>query len=237
VRHRRLRSLVGDPHRRPAQAPEPPQQRGGERDREQRGDREGDDRRDQEAVAHLADELGRLRQLALRHEHAEQTVARPQRPRDEHRITVHLGRRPVQRGDDRHVQRAWRRRGGLAVVDEALARGVRVGRLGRVVLEQDARVRALRGQLAPLVEELEAIVLSRDAVLLERAELARERVDVLVDGSLEVFDALVPQPVLHRRQHHQGDRAERDRAGGHERQQQPPAQARRQPPSHDSRKR
>ena len=56
-------------------------------------------------------------------------------------------------------------------------------------------------------------------------------------ASLEALRALLAQPVLHRGQHHQRDGAERDRARGEQGEQQPPAQAGRQPPSHGSRKR
>jgi hypothetical protein len=135
----------------------------------------------------------------------------------------------------------WRaRRGGsreLAVEDEALAGGVRIGRLRRAVLHEHARVRALGRDLVRLVVEQEAVVLARRLALLELDELALERADVVVDGGFETFDALLAQPVLQRRQHNERRDAERDRARGQQREQQPPAQACRQPSPHDSRKR
>jgi hypothetical protein len=181
VRHRRLGSLVGDPQRGAAQPRQPAQQRGGEGDREQGGDREGDDRGDQEAVADLADQRRHLAQLALSHEHAEQPVAGLQRPRDEHGVAFRLGGRLAQPGHDRHVQRARRRRPELAVIDEPLACGVDTRGLHGPVLQQDARVRALGAQPVGLLPELEAVVLPRGAGLLEPAEPLRERFDVLVD--------------------------------------------------------
>ena len=76
ARRRRVGALARDPQRDGAQAPEPAQQRRGERDRQQRRDRQADDGGDQEARLHLLDERGRLGQLALGHA-ARRSAARP----------------------------------------------------------------------------------------------------------------------------------------------------------------
>ena len=235
ARHLHLRALLRDAQRRGPQPREPAQQGRGQPDRDQGGEPERDRGAGREARPDLADELGRLGQRPLRHQRADRVAARPvERGGHHHAVAVELGQRLPQPHRPQRHQLGARGLGdeGLAVVQPA-RRGVRaVARQRGAVHDQDPRV--------GLVVEVGRRRRELHPALVERVRAVEDRLEVagpLADGVLEVLRALLAEPVLHRRQDHQRDGAERHGARGEQREQQPPAQAARQPPSHGSRKR
>jgi hypothetical protein len=227
VRHLRVRALLGDPERGGAQAGEAAQQRGGERDGEQRGDGEADDGGDQEAVAHLGDEGLDLGELPHRDDRAEPVA---DRLRHDNLVPVEGAHPLVPAVDPRAEHRLRVRAPELAVIEECRRGALRIARLQRPVEDEHARARLVLD--GPDRSEQRRVVVGQRPIRADVRDCLVDLRRMVGDRVLHRLDRLVAQPVLERRQHDERGHAERHHARGEQGEQQPEAQARREPPPH-----
>ena len=228
------RALGGDPQRGRAQPPEPPQQRAGQRHREQDRDGQADAGGRQQRAADLRDGVGDLGEAAAGDDHPDDAAVAIERDPDRDVVAadVEHGLLAVDR-PHRGEEGLARRRAALGVGEEARRRLVVVGRGQREVGDEHPP-RGLVGQLEGLAAERDLAIhlaLAPQRVLEARPRRQHRRA--------QAVDALVAQALLERAEHDRGGGAERDHAGEHEGEQEAPAQPapQAQPRSHASRKR